>query len=437
MEWWLILTGALVILLLLFLAGLPIFVAFLLINVCGILVLFGQPGFGLFANSLFETTNIAALATIHLFILMGEVLFRSGTVDVLLDSVDKLVGRVLGRQYVVSILLSTVFGALCGAAMGVAAMMGRSLYSSMLRRGYDPKLSAGTILAGASLAPIIPPSVLVIIIGTLADVSIAQLLIAGILPGLVLAALFLVYTLARVRLRPKLAPTLEADAAAHVAVGDKVAALAQMAPFVIIVFFVMGFILLGVATPSEAAATGVVGALVTAAHYRRLSWRMIWESAASAASIGAMVLVIMASSKMFSQLLAFTGSTQELTLFLTDLGLSPALMLFMLLLLPFVLCMFIDQVGLMLVIIPIYQPLLNILQFDPVWFWTLFLINITLGGITPPFGYIMFAFKGAVPGIQLADVFSASWPFVALFVLGMAILAVFPPLATFLPGLLY
>ena len=436
MEWWLVLTAGLTLLLAVFVTGVPIFVAFLLINTVGVLIILGQPGFGLVANSIFETTNIAALSAIPLFILMGELLFRSGSIDILFDSVDKLVGKVKGRQYVLCIALSTIFGALSGAAMGVAAMMARTLFPGMLDRGYDPKLSTGAILAGASLAPIIPPSVLVIIIGTLANVSIAGLLIAGILPGLLLSGLFLVYTLGRVRLNPALAREDAEASAVEVNAAEKARAVLRVAPFALIIFCVMGFILLGIATPSESAATGVLGAALTAAYYRKLNWKMISESLASAAFITSMILVIMASSKMFSQLLAFTGSTRELTQVVAELDLPSFVMLFVMMLIPFILCMFIDQIALMLVVIPIYQPLIRTLEFDPIWFWLLMLLNVTVGGMTPPFGYTIFAFKGATSRVTLQQVFNATWPFVAIFLVGMLIIATFPPIATFLPGLL-
>jgi len=436
MEWWVILTAGLCLLLATFMTGAPIFVSFLVINIAGVMIVIGQPGFGMVANSIFETTNIADLSAIPLFILMGELLFRSGTIDVLFDSVDKLVGRVQGRQYVLCIALSTIFGALSGAAMGVAAMMGRTLYPSMIARGYDSRLSTGAILAGASLAPIIPPSVLVIIIGTLANVSIAGLLIAGILPGLMLSSMFLVYTLGRVRMNPALSGESGSKEIPSASLGEKVMAVIRVSPFAIIIFCVMGFIMLGIATPSESAATGVLGALATAAYYRRLNWHMVFESLGSAAFITSMILVIMASSKMFSQLLAFTGSTGQLTQLVTTLGFPPYVMLFIMMLIPFILCMFIDQIALMLVVIPIYQPLLATFGFDLIWFWLLMLLNVTVGGITPPFGYTIFAFKGAAQDVPLGDVFAATWPFVGLFLIGMVIIASFPSLATWLPGML-
>lgn len=434
MVWWAVLTIGLMLLLACFMSGMPIFVAFLLINLVGVLIILGQPGFGMVANSIFETTNFADLSAIPLFIMMGEILFRSGSIDILFDSVDKLVGKVKGRQYVLCIALSTIFGALSGAAMGVAAMMARTLLPGMLDRGYDAKMSTGAILAGASLAPIIPPSVLVIIIGTLANVSIAGMLIAGILPGLMLATMFLIYTLGRVRLNPALAAEDAATSTVDVSFGEKIRAVLRVAPFALIIFCVMGLILLGIATPSESAATGVVGSMVTAAFYRKLNWKMISESLASAAFIASMILVIMASSKMFSQLLAFTGSTRELTQVVAGLDLSAYLMLFIMMLIPFILCMFIDQIALMLVVIPIYQPLIKSLEFDPIWFWLLMLLNVTVGGMTPPFGYTIFAFKGATDRVSLQQIFSATWPFVGIFLIGMVIIAAFPPIATFLPG---
>ena len=227
----------------------------------------------------------------------------------------------------------------------------------------------------------------------------------------------------------------ESDAAPAVSTREKLIALARVAPFAVIIFCVMGFIMMGVATPSESAATGVAGAIVTAAFHRRLNWKMFSESLASAAFITSMILAIMASSKMFSQLLAFTGSTGQLTEIVTTLDVSPLLMLLVMMLIPFILCMFIDQLGLMLVIIPIYLPLLGALGFDPIWFWLIMLLNVTVGGI-PPFGYTMFAFKGAAPDVPLRDIFAATWPFVAIFIAGMAIIAAFPPLATYLPSLL-
>jgi len=436
MGWEATLITALLLLLAAFLTGAPLFVAFLVINLAGVAIFLGPAGFGMVANSIFDTANYADLATIPLFVLMAEILFRSGSVDILFDAVDKLVGRMKGRQYVLTISLSTVFGALSGSGMAVAAMLARTLFPTMRNRGYDTKLSIGTMLAGASLAPIIPPSVLAIVIGTLSNTSIAGLLIGGIIPGLLLAGLFLIYTMIRVRLNPDLAPDDGGEVVARVSAVEKLKAVASCLPFALIIFSVMGFIMFGIATPSEAAATGVLASLITAAYYRRLNFSMVIESLGTSAFITSMILLIMASSRMFSQLLAFTGATTELTNLIVSLDWSPMLMLFIMMLIPFIMCMFIDQIALMLVVIPIYQPLLGTLGFDPVWFWLIMLLNVTVGGISPPFGYVIFAFQGAADRVTISEAFRAAWPFVGLFLLGMVALAVFPPLVTFLPSLI-
>ncbi len=435
MEWYTILISGIFILFALFLSGAPIYLAFLGAILIGIYFIIGPAGFPMFANSILDTATTTSLASIPLFILMGELLFRSGTMDVLFDSIDKLVGKVKGRQYVLVVVLSAVFGALSGVAMAVAAMLGRAIMPGMQERGYDRGIAAGLIIGGASLAPIIPPSLLAIIVGSLADVSIAKLLIAGVIPGLLIGGIFLVYTFVRIAINSSLAPENVTGERGEVTNGDKMIAIVKTLPFMIVMFSVMGFIMLGIATPSESAATGVVGSLITAAIYRKLSIKMIWASLLAAVTVSAMILVIMAMSKMFTQLLAFTGATSQLVNLVVNLGYAPIIMLLIMLAVPFILCMFIDTIAVILLTIPIYQPVVNALEFDPVWFWLLFLVNITLGAITPPFGYTLFAFKAVVPEMSISDVYRATWPFVALFIVGIMMIIAFPSIATWLPNL--
>ncbi len=435
MEWYTTLLIGIAILFALFLSGAPIFLAFLFAILTGIYFVIGPAGFPMFANSVLDTVSITSLASIPLFILMGELLFRSGTMDVLFDSIDKLVGRVRGRQYVLVIVLSAVFGALSGVAMAVAAMLGRAIMPGMVARRYDRDVAAGLIISGASLAPIIPPSLLAIIVGSIADVSIAKLLISGVLPGLLLGGIFLVYVFVRIAMNPNLAPSNVVSERSDTSTSEMVMAIVRILPFVIVIISVMGFIMMGIATPSESAATGVVGALITAGIYRNLTLKMIWDSVMASITVSAMILAIMAMSKMFTQLLAFTGATSELVELVANLGFGPLVMVLIMLAVPFLLCMFIDTIAVILLTIPIYQPVVNALEFDPVWFWLLFLINITLGAITPPFGYTLFAFKAVVPDMSISNIYKAIWPFVLLFLAGIGLIIVFPGIATWLPNL--
>ncbi len=432
MDWPLALAFFFAALFLLMLTGLPVFVAFLVVNLGGLLLLIGSRGFGLFANSVVDSVTTGAFAAVPLFILMGEILFRSGSVEVLFDSVDRLIGRLRGRLYLVVISLSTVFGALSGSAVAVAALLGRSALPSMTERGYSARHSAGVILAGASLAPIIPPSFLAIIVGSMAEVSIAGLLVAGIVPGLLLAALTVGWVGLSVLRDPSVAPPDRP--ASEAGAGSLLGALARMLPFLLIVLSVMGLIVLGIATPSESAATGVLGAIAVAAIYRRLSWAMLVEALTAATRVSAMILVIVAASRLFSQLLAFTGATRALVAWSTGLDLEPMVMLALMMLVPFVLCMFLDQVAFLLMAVPLYSPLVAALGFDPIWFWTLFLINLTLGSVTPPFGYTLFALAGAAPQLGVGQIFRASLPVILLFIAGMVVLALWPGLVTWLPA---
>lgn len=208
--------------------------------------------------------------------------------------------------------------------------------------------------------------------------------------------------------KPDLAPPERAASAA--AAGSVLGALLRMAPFLLIIFSVMGLIVLGIATPSESAATGVVGAILVAAIYRRLSLTVLRDALASAARISAMILIIVAASRLFSQLLAFTGATRALVAWSAGLDLDPMIMFALMMLVPFFICMFVDQVAFLLMAVPLYGPLVAALGFDPIWFWTLFLINLTLGSVTPPFGYTLFALVVAAPQLGIGQVFHAGLP---------------------------
>ena len=434
MTWQLAIGGGVTLLLSLLLLGVPIFVAFLLLNVAGVLLMFGPAGFGMLANSIYASATLSALTAVPLFIVMGELLFRSGAMEVLFDSLDRLIGRIRGRQYVLCILLSAIVGALSGAAMAVAGLLGRSLYPTMVARGYDPKLSAGTILAGASLDPIIPPSVLAILIAAIAQISTGKLLVAGIVPGLLLTVMFLIYVAIRVHLDPSLAPDIENEEI-KAKTGSAIIAALNMAPSLFIFFLVMGLVILGVATPTESAAIGVAGSIVLAACYGKLNWKLVEEALFAGVKVAALLLIIMCSAVMFSQLLTFTGAPQALGEIVTALKLPGWLMLTLMMGLPFVLFMFLDQVAIMLVLIPIYKPLLTVYGFDEIWFFTLFLVVATVGGISPPFGYTLFAFKSAVPQVPTTMVFSAAWPFVWIIMLGLVLMALYPPIVTWLPNI--
>jgi len=422
-----------------FTTGLPVFIAFFLICIGAVFLLFGVNGFGLVSNSILTASSSVALTSVPLFVLMGDLLFRSGSTDVLFDAANKLFGRFRGRLYFLVIALSTVFGALSGSIVAVTAMLGRSVLPTMKGRGYDEGLSITTILSGAALAPIIPPSIVVIILGSLVNVSIAGLLVAGLLPGLLIAMLTGAFVWFRLRRNPALAPkdptpagsdTIEDD-------GDSLGwLLLKCMPFLLVIFAVVGFILLGIATPAESAASGVVGALITTALYRKLSLSFLIESLKGAALLTGSIMAIYAASNLFAQILSFTGASQGFLSFFLEQDLTAATAFLAIMLITLIACMFIDAIAYMLVSVPIFAPIVDAFGMDPIWFWAIFLINVTLGAVTPPFGYGLFALKAAAPNISMGRTYRAAWGVVAIFGVAIAILYLVPGIVTLIPSLL-
>ena len=413
-------------LLLLLVSGLPIFLVFLTVNVAIVLFQIGPSGYGMFVNSMLNTATTQALATIPLFILMGEIIFRAGAVERLFNSIQLVVGFVPGRQNVVTMMLAAVLSALSGASMAVAAMLGRTVLPTLLNQGYPRKISAGTILAGASLAPIVPPSVLVIILGTLAEESIAKLLVAGILPGLFLAVIFTGFIIFRSR---------GFDQGTDIDQSDT-SPFKDTMPLLFLIALVLGAILTGIATPTEAASVGVLGSLCVARLYKSLNIELLVESIFESAKLGCMIILIMICAKFFSQLLAMSGIAGGLQSLLAMFSDSPYLLLFVVMIVPFLLCMLIDQIALLLIIVPLYKSLMDLMPVEPLVFWFLLLVNITVGGITPPFGYTLFALKGATNLISMQDIYRSVLPFVMIYFCFCILLVLNPWIVTLIPSLL-
>ena len=430
MEWWLLLSIAFGVLVALFCMGLPIAFSFLALDIIGLYLLFGQKGMALLSNSIFDSVASFTMSPIPLFILLGEIFYQSKVVNYAFDAIDKWIGGVRARLHLVTLVFATIFGAISGAAMAMAAMLGTTVLPEMNKQGYDKKLSMGVIMGGACLDPLIPPSILAVLIGSLANVSIARMLISGTGPGILLACLLAGYVLVMVKINPSLAPTYTFKSTLR----EKMVALLLFLPFVFIIFLVMGLMLLGVATPTESAAVGAVGAIVMAICYRKLTFQMVKESCIGTVKVSGMVLLIVASSKAFSQVLAISGSTRGLVQLVTSFDLPPLALLAVMQLIPLFLGCFIDQIAIMLITIPVYLPVIAHAGFDPIWFWCLFLINMTVGAITPPFGYILFILKGTSKETSLQEVYRAALPFVLIVLLAMVLLVIFPQIALWLPN---
>jgi tripartite ATP-independent transporter DctM subunit len=436
LDWYTTLVLIFSALLILMLTGMPVAFCFMLINVAGMYVFFGgSPGLENLIDSIYSNLNTFILLPVPLFVLMGEVMFHSGIAPVLVETLDKWLGRLPGRLSLLAVAVGTLFSTLTGTSLASVAMLGSTLSPEMEKRGYQKSMSLGPILGSGGLAMLIPPSALAVLCGAIAEISIGEILIAIIVPGLLLAAIYAAYIVIRCWIQPSIAPNYEVP---RVPLSEKIMGTVKyVLPQGVVVFLVVGVIFLGVATPSEAAATGAIGTFIIAFFYRRLSVNIIKKAVTGTLTVTGMLFLILASASAFSQILAFSGATAGLTNVAIGLPVAPIVLVMIMQIIVLILGGFLDVVSIMMVSLPIFIPVVRSLGFDPVWFAVLFLVNIEVAGISPPFGMSLFVMKGvALEGTTMWDIYQAALPFVGLSLFAMATIMVFPALALWLPGLM-
>jgi tripartite ATP-independent transporter DctM subunit len=434
MTWQLLLALIFIALIVLFATGMPVAFAFMLINIVGFAVFVGGPdSLSLLIGSSFDSVASFALVPIPLFILMGELLLRSGLAALSIDVVDHWIGRLPGRLAVVTTGAGTIFAALSGSSMATTAMFASTLTPEMERRGYKPEIAVGSVLAAGGLAVLIPPSVLGVLLAVLANVSVAKLLVACVIPGLILAAIYALYYPLRVFLQPHLAPRSEI---VPVSMSVRVRSLMHLVPLGLLMLVVTGFIFLGIATPSETAAMGALASGVIAAAYRRMNMAVLKDSLLATAKISAIVLLIIIGSKAYSQLLAISGVAEQLVQFVTQLQLLPIVKVAGMMIVVLIMGCFIEQVSIMLITIPLFIPVVVQLGLDPVWFSVCMLINLELAGITPPFGLQLFVMKGAQPQYAMTQIYLAALPIAYIQIFVIAVIVLYPPTVLWLPSLM-
>jgi tripartite ATP-independent transporter DctM subunit len=417
--------------------GLPVAFAFLVLNVIGaIFFLGGEPGLAQLARNAVQSITSFSLTPIPFFVLMGEVLFHTGVALKAIDAFALLIRRVPGRLSVIAIVAGTVFSAISGSTIATTALLGSLMLPTMLARGYDPRMAMGPIMGIGGVDMLIPPSALTVLLGSLAGISIAGLLIGGIVPGLILSIMYVGYIIARVAITPELAPDEQVEEGPRGA-ARWVPFLTHVVPLVLIFGLVIGAMTGGWATPTEAAAIGAAGTIVAAALYRSLTVANLMKALTGTVAVSGIILFIIVGATTFSQVLSFSGVVNGLVGLVTGLGLSVnALVIAMLLILLFLGC-FVDQVSMMLITLPFFMPLLQRYDVDPIWFGVLFLICMQLGLLTPPFGLLLFTMKGvAPPSITMHQVYAAAMPYIMMSLLILVLIFVFPVIATWLPAVL-
>lgn len=432
------------------LATLALFGSMFVLVMLGLPLAFAIGGVGLiFAYFLwgFDGTKIVAiqslgimrstiLLALPLFILMANFLRESGIADDLYELMYGLLGRVRGGLAVGTIGICTIFAAMAGISGAATVTMGLIALPSMLKRGYGKTLAIGSICAGGALGILIPPSVVMIIYGVMAKVSVGRLFAGGVFPGLLLATLFIIYILIRAHFNPELGPSLPPE--------ERVPLRKMLPKFkalifpMAIVFAVLGSIFTGIATPTEAAAVGAFSAIISTALSRKLNWPLVREAGTETLRITAMILWIVIAASWFSATYSAVGGPQFVSQFIQSLGVSRWIVLIGIQFLLILLGMVMETTGIIMITVPIFLPLIKAFGFDPLWFGILFVVNMEMGLLTPPFGVNLFYLKGIVPkGVSMGDVYRSIIPFVLLQLVGLIIIMIFPQIATFLPDFIF
>ena len=415
--------------------GIPVAFAFIATNFIAVIIFVSTDGLIQVVDNSTQLITRFTLGPVPLFIMMGSLFFHTGLAVRVFDGLDAIFGRLPGRLCYLTVAGGTLFSTLTGSSMANTAMLGSLMVPEMQRRGYSPKMSMGPILGTGGLAMIIPPSALGVLLASIAEIDVGKLLIAGFLPGVVLAALYAsMITLQLIR-NPGSAPAYDVP---YMTILVKLRMVCtNILPMGLIIFMVVGFIVLGIATPTEAGASGVLGVIILAVCFRSMSYKSMRTSLDATIKVSAMVFLILMNSTVFSQMLAFSGASKGLIEWVTSYELHRLMILLLMFFVLILLGMFMDATSMMLITVPIFFPLAHALGFDLIWYGLFVLITIEMAGTTPPFGLLLYVMLGVAPkGTTLVQVAKAAFPFLVCDAILILILVVFPDLAMWLPSLM-
>ena len=424
--------------LLMLLTGQRVFAAIGIVSTVAALLLWGEGGVEMPFTAAFKLFKWYPLLTLPLFIYMGYILSESGIADDLYRMFHVWFGGLKGGLAVGTIGLMVVISAMNGLSVAGMAIGATIALPEMLRRGYDKIMITGVVQAGSSLGILVPPSVVLVLYGMIARESVGKLWLAGALPGLMMAALFIVYIVIRCRVQPHLGPTVS-EADRNLPMSEKLRLLrAGIIPFLIF-FFMTGLFVMGITSLVESSAVGATAATLAAAVRRRLNRKVMEETVRKTLGISCMFMWIILAALCFGAVFDGIGAARAIeTLFITNWDLTPWEVLIMMQLSYLFMGMFLDDTAMLVIVAPLYVPLVKILGFDPVWYGVLYTITCQIAYMTPPFGYNLFLMRAmAPPEITLVDIYRSISPFVLVMILALVLVMVFPQIALWLPGQVY
>lgn len=421
----------------------------LAVTLAGVATFFGLIDFGgdvmplidLFVNNAWGISQNYVLVAIPLFIFMAQILDRSKVSEGLFDALYIVLGGLRGGLGLAVIVVSTVFAATTGIIGASVVAMGLMAGPALLRRGYDRGLAAGIICSSGTLGILIPPSIMLVVYGGLTglkETSVGNLFAAAIFPGLILSGLYLAYVAIRCALNPKLGPVIPPEERVYTTVQKVTMTMKNFVPPFGLILTVMGTILAGIATPTEAAALGCIGALVLAFFNKKFTWDVISQACNATLRTTCMIMLLFVGGKLFSVVFLSMGGGDVVADLLLGMDVNEYVVLAIMMAVVFIMGMFIDWAAILLVVVPIFTPIAMDLNFNPLWFAMLVCINLQTSFLTPPFGYALFYFKGvAPPEYTMGDIYKGILPFVAIQIIGLALMIAFPQIITYLPDLFF
>lgn len=422
--------------LVLMILGAPLAFALMISGMGAAYMMFGPGGLDLLVASAFGAMDNFLLVSLPLFIFMGLVLERSGITDDLFSMIHKLMGGLPGGLGVGTVLICALIAAMAGVSGAATVSLGIIALPSMLKRGYDKRLVTGTIMAGGALGFLIPPSVLMIIYAFLSRDSVGKLFAVGVVPGLMLAGIYIGYILLRCGLRPAMGPPAPPEE--RVSGIEKLKALRHLIAPGLLVSTVLGCIIGGITSPSEASAIGAFGALLIAALRGKVDWPMLKYVMLSTTKLMGMLMWIALAAVFFSKIYVGLGAGAVVGELIEDFDVAPMAVIVAMLAVYFLLGMFLDDFAIIFITVPIFVPIVRDLGFDTTWFAVLFVLSMQSAYLTPPFGYNLFYMRSVAPReVSINDIYMAALPFVLLQILGLALVVIFPQIALWLPGVLF
>lgn len=381
-------------------------------------------------------TSSFELLAVPLFVFMANMLERSRIADDLYETMSKFAGARPGGLAAGTVLICMIFAAMAGISGAATVSMGILALPAMMDRGYNTKLALGCIAAGGSLGILIPPSVTMILYGIIADVSVGKMYAGGVMPGLLLVVLFIIYILVRARLQPDIAPPLPPEDLSTWP--EKLRSLPSLIFPISLVVAVLGSILTGWASVSEAAAIGAAGSIVATLLKRGFQSKMFHETAINTLMVSALIFWIVIGAASFATLYTAMGAASLIKGLILDWEVNRYVILALMMVILIIMGMVIDTTGIIMIAVPVMTPIVAELGFDPIWFGVLFIINMEIGFLTPPFGYNLFYLKGVAPkSIRLTEIYTSIIPFVILMILGLIICIVFPQIILWLPSVVF